>query len=203
MNEDDGGGTPAPADLDQGRLFFLRARHRPGPPVSEVTVYSEPSTCAWTAQPLCQVRDGGTIRRVPSSAASPEAASTVDCRIIRRRWRSRNGVKLPALMARFPKPFWWRPDPDKPWRGDWPVVPEGIDDRYPDLVPDFQLWRDEFERPFRRLDHDAQVLQQQFWRQHVALIGGGLLATMLGAYQAATGGGNQGVAAAQAVLTGV
>jgi len=112
-------------------------------------------------------------------------------------------VKLPALMARFPKPFWWRPDPDKPWRGDWPVVPEGIDDRYPDLVPDFQLWRDEFERPFRRLDHDAQVLQQQFWRQHVALIGGGLLATMLGAYQAATGGGNQGVAAAQAVLTGV
>jgi hypothetical protein len=112
-------------------------------------------------------------------------------------------VKLPALVARFPKPFWWRPDPDNPWAGDWPVLPQDADERYPQLVPDFQLWRDELERPFRRLDHDAQLLQHQFWRQQVALIAGGLLATALGAYQAATGGGNQGVAAVQAVLTGV
>jgi hypothetical protein len=116
--------------------------------------------------------------------------------------RFRTGVKLPALVARFPKPFWWRPDPDGPWPGDWPVLPDGADQRYPQLVADFRLWRDEFERPFRRLDHDAQLLQHQFWRQQVALIVGGLLATVLGAVQAAGGGGNQGLAAGQAVVTG-
>jgi hypothetical protein len=112
-------------------------------------------------------------------------------------------VKLPALFARFPKPFWWRPDPSKPWPDDWPAVPDEAIDRYPQLVPDLQLWRDEFEERFRRLDHGAQILQQQFWRQQVALILGGLLATALGAYQAALGGGLEGLAAAQAVLTGV
>ena len=113
------------------------------------------------------------------------------------------GMKWPALVARFPKPFWWRPDPDEPWDGDWPVLPEGADQLYPQLVPDFQIWRDRFERTFRRLDHDAQLLQQQFWRQQVTLIAGGLLATALGAFQAANGGGNRGVAAALAVLAGL
>lgn len=112
-------------------------------------------------------------------------------------------MKLPALVARFPKPFWWRPDPDKSWAGDWPVLPEDADDRYPELVPEFRIWRDRFERLFRRLDHDAQLLQQQFWRQQVTLIAGGLLATALGAFQAANGGGNRGVAAALAVLAGL
>jgi Protein of unknown function (DUF4231) len=112
-------------------------------------------------------------------------------------------MKLPVLFARFPKPFWWRPDPKEPWPDDWPVVSEEAVHCYPNLVPDFQLWRDEFEQRFRRLDHDAEIIQQQFWRQQVALILGGLLATALGAYQAAWGGGLEGVAAAQAVLTGV
>jgi hypothetical protein len=112
-------------------------------------------------------------------------------------------MKLPALVTRFPKPFWWRPNPDNPWAADWPVLPQDAEERYPQLVPDFQLWRGELERPFRRLDHDAQLLQHQFWRQQVTLIIGGLSATALGAYQAATGGGNQGVATAQAILTGV
>jgi Protein of unknown function (DUF4231) len=112
-------------------------------------------------------------------------------------------MKLPALMARFPKPFWWRPDPDQPWPRDWPVLPPDADELYPQLVPDFQIWRVELERPFRRLDHDGQLLQQQFWRQQVTLIAGGLLATGLGAFQAANGGGNRGVAAALAVLAGL
>jgi Protein of unknown function (DUF4231) len=112
-------------------------------------------------------------------------------------------VELPALIARFPKPFWWRPDPAKPWPDDWLVLPQDAAERYPQLESDFQLWRDELEQPFRRLDHDAQLLQQQFWRQQVTLILGGLLATVLGAVQAANGGGNRGVAAAQAALTGL
>ena len=111
-------------------------------------------------------------------------------------------MKWPALVARFPKPFWWRPDPDEPWDGDW-VLPEDADQLYPQLVLDFQIWRDRFERTFRRLDHDAQLLQQQFWRQQVTLIAGGLLATALGAFQAANGGGNRGVAAALAVVAGL
>jgi Protein of unknown function (DUF4231) len=114
----------------------------------------------------------------------------------------RGGVRRPALVARFPKPFWWRPKPDQPWPDDWPVVPVDADARYPLLAADFRLWREELERPFRRLDHDAQVLQHQFWRQQVALIAGGLLATVLGTVQAVSGGGVPAVAAAQAVLTG-
>ncbi|HEX6526159.1 MAG TPA: DUF4231 domain-containing protein [Streptosporangiaceae bacterium] len=112
-------------------------------------------------------------------------------------------MKRPALVVRFPKPFWWRPDPDGPWSEDWPVLPEDADERYPQLVPDFQIWRNKLERPFRRLDHEAQLLQHQFWRQQVTLIVGGLLVTALGAYQAASGGGNKGTAAAQAVLAGL
>ncbi len=112
-------------------------------------------------------------------------------------------MKRPALVERFPKPFWWRPDPNEPWGGDWPVLPPDADDRWPELVPDFQIWRDQLERPFRRLDHEAQLLQHQFWRQQVTLIAGGLLVTAFGAYQAASGGGNKAVAAAQAVLAGL
>lgn len=108
-------------------------------------------------------------------------------------------MKRPALVERFPKPFWWRPDRDEPW----PVVPADADDNYPELIPDFKIWRDTLEQPFRRLDHEAQLLQNQFWRQQVTLIIGGLLATGLGAYQAAAGGGNKGVAAAQAVIAGL
>ena len=111
-------------------------------------------------------------------------------------------MELPALVARFPRPPWWRPDPAAPWSSDWPLLPDGVEERYPQLASDFQLWRDEFEQQFRRLDHEAQMLQNQFWRQQVVLIIGGLVATTLGAYQAARGGGQEAVAAVQALLTG-
>jgi conflict system pore-forming effector with SLATT domain len=55
---------------------------------------------------------------------------------------------------------------------------------------------------FRKLDHRARILQNQFWRQHLALIIGGLLATSLGAIQAAVGGGVEALAVAQVLLTG-
>ena len=100
-------------------------------------------------------------------------------------------MKRPALVVRFPKPFWWHPNPDEPWDEDWPVLPEDADDRFPELIPDFKIWREKIERPFRRLDHEAQLLQNRFWRQQVTLIAGGLAATVLGAWQAARGGGTK------------
>jgi hypothetical protein len=112
-------------------------------------------------------------------------------------------MRRPALFARFPRPFWWHPDPGTPWPDDWPVIPNAADDRYPLLAADLRLWREELEAPFRRLDHEAQLLEHQFWRQRTTLILGGLLATTLGAFQAARGGGNEYVAAAQAVVTGL
>jgi hypothetical protein len=110
---------------------------------------------------------------------------------------------MPALLARFPKPFWWRPDPEAVWPNDWPVLPETAESMYPALASDFLIWRNGLEQDFRRLDHLAQVKQQQFWRQQVTLIVGGLLATILGATQATLGGGQHVLAAVQAVLAGL
>lgn len=74
---------------------------------------------------------------------------------------------------------------------------------YPVLAPDLAFWYDNLESRFRRLDHQAQILQNQFWRQNVALIIGGLAATTLGAVQTAVGGHVAGLAIGQAVLTGI
>ena len=111
--------------------------------------------------------------------------------------------RRPALLERFPRPFWWRPDPDSEWADDWPVLRVGAEARYPCLASDFRLWAEACEQRFRRLDHEAQVRQHQFWRQQVTLLLGGLVATALGAYQAARGGGNLSVALAQALVTGL
>jgi hypothetical protein len=92
---------------------------------------------------------------------------------------------------------------DEEWADDWPVVRREQLDEYPALAGDLAVWGEQLEPRFRRLDHRAQILQNQFWRQHVALIAGGLVATSLGAIQAAVGGGVVGLAVAQAVLTGV
>ena len=106
------------------------------------------------------------------------------------------------LLARLPR---LRPYPpmDDEWPDDPVVVrPEQLSE-YPALADDLRLWVEQFEPRFRRLDHRARVLQNQFWRQHGALILGGLVATVLGAVQAARGGGVEWLAALQAVLTGV
>jgi hypothetical protein len=97
---------------------------------------------------------------------------------------------------------------DVPWPGlDWAVVrPEGaqqLAEEYPALAADLAVWDGELEGRFRKLDHQAQVMQNQFWRQNITLIAGGLVATTLGAVQSAEGGGLVGVAIAQAVLTGL
>lgn len=110
--------------------------------------------------------------------------------------------RTPALLARFPKLF-WHPRVEDEWADDWPVVPPERVDEYPALRDDLTVWTEGMERRFRQLDHRAQLLQNQSWRQHVALIVGGLVATTLGAIQAAAAGGIEWLAVAQATLTGV
>ena len=134
----------------------------------------------------------------PASSGGQEPAPTVTAAVAkkpaRKNWR-------PALLRRFPKLF-WRRGIDQDWDNDWNVLEEEDRDKYPQLADDLAVWRNFLQLRFRRLDHTAQVLQNQFWRQSVALIIGGLVATSLGAVQAALGGGVVGLAVAQAVLAG-
>jgi hypothetical protein len=118
------------------------------------------------------------------------------------RYRRRRRRPRPALFSRLPKLF-WRSSADEPWPGDWPVVREQHLEEYPALAADLAVWLTQVEPRFRRLDHRAQILQNQFWRQHLALITGGLVATSLGVIQAAMGGGVPAVAVAQAMVAGV
>jgi hypothetical protein len=115
--------------------------------------------------------------------------------------KKKRRIHRPALIARFPKLF-WHPSLDAKWANDWPVVPPEQPGEYPELAADLAVWREQLEPRFRRLDHQAQILQNQFWRQHVALIVGGLVATSLGTIQAAAGGGVVLIAVAEALLTG-
>ena len=110
--------------------------------------------------------------------------------------------RSPALLARFPKLFGRLPSVDQDWDDDWCVLREEDRTRYAQLADDLAVWRGFVKPRFRRLDHTAQILQNQFWRQNVALIVGGVVATSLGVIQATLGGGVVGLAAAQAVLTG-
>jgi uncharacterized protein DUF4231 len=108
----------------------------------------------------------------------------------------------PALVARFPRLF-WRPAEDEAWDSDRPLVPPQSLDDYPWLSTDLMAWPDLLEHRFRRYDHQAQILQNRFWRQRVLLIAGGLLATSLATVQAASGGGHVWLAVPQTVLTGL
>jgi hypothetical protein len=108
----------------------------------------------------------------------------------------------PALLKRFPRLFPRSPE-DEPWPGDRPLVPPESLTKYQTLESDIALWTRQLEPRFLKLDHRAQNLQNQFWRQRVMLIAGGLLATSLATIQAAVGGGNVYLAASQAVLTGL
>jgi hypothetical protein len=108
----------------------------------------------------------------------------------------------PALLKRFPRLF-RQPPVDEKWPGDRPLVPLESLTNYRTLEADIALWIKQLEPRFRKLDHRAQNMQNQFWRQRVMLIAGGLLATSLATVQAALGGGNVYLAASQAVLTGL
>jgi len=115
--------------------------------------------------------------------------------------RTARKSRRPALLYRFPKLF-WSPPIDEEWATDWQVVREQDQADYPQLAADLAVWLKVLKPRFLRLDHTAQILQNQFWRQNVALIVGGLVATALGAAQAALGGGVVALAVAQALITG-
>lgn len=135
----------------------------------------------------------------PNAGGGQEPASTTVMAGVAKKRAKKN--RRPALLYRFPKIF-WRPTIDKDWPNDWVVLKQKDREKYPQLASDLDVWLDVIKPRFRRLDHVAHVMQNQFWRQNVALIVGGLVATSLGAVQAALGGGVVGLAVAQAVLTG-
>jgi hypothetical protein len=103
-----------------------------------------------------------------------------------------------VLFKRFPKLSRY-PKPHEAWARDSSLV----SDEHPALADDLRVWTERVEVRFRVLDHTAIIEQNRFRRQHVALIFGGLLATTLGAVQAAAGGGVLPLAVAQALLTGL
>jgi hypothetical protein len=137
--------------------------------------------------------DGSPIGEMAGPAVAP-AFPTSDRHPARKKRR-------PALLYRFPKLF-WSPPIDQEWEDDWPVVRDQDVVDYPQLAGDLTVWLKVLKPRFMRLDHRAQILQNQFWRQNVTLIAGGLVATSLGAVQAGLGGGVAGIAVAQAVITG-
>jgi Protein of unknown function (DUF4231) len=109
--------------------------------------------------------------------------------------KPKSRLRLPALLARLPRvPF--RPGED------WPVVPAdsaGFDA----LGDDLALWRSTLEGRFREVDHEALRLQNRFWLLQLLFIAGSATASILGAIQAAVGGGNVALATAGAILSGL
>src|SRR5262249_13039077 len=108
----------------------------------------------------------------PAVGGGQESASTTVMAAAPKKSAKKN--RRPALLRRFPKLF-WRPGIDRDWDNDWIVLEEEDRDKYPLLADDLAIWGDLLRFRFRRLDHTAQVLQNQFWRQNVALIIGGLV----------------------------
>lgn len=100
-----------------------------------------------------------------------------------------------ALFKRFPS-IRWRP------KTDWPLVGSDHWPEYPELADDLGILERELVPTFRKLDREALRLQNSFRRQHLTLILGGGLATILGALQAALGGGVAWAGTLEAVLGG-
>jgi uncharacterized protein DUF4231 len=74
--------------------------------------------------------------------------------------------------------------------------------QFPELAGDLEILEDELVPALRELDREAQRLQNSFRLQHLTLILGGSLATILGALQAAAGGGVAWAGTLEAVLGG-
>lgn len=104
-------------------------------------------------------------------------------------------LRPPALLARLPKAR-WRPGED------WPVVPAERFE-FTTIDAELALWDRDLEKRFRPLDHEAQRLQNRFLLLNLVLIFGSVAATVLGAVQAAIGGGNIWLAVFGALLSGL
>jgi hypothetical protein len=87
-------------------------------------------------------------------------------------------LKRIALFKRLPMLF-WRP------RKDNQIVAPEIQNNYPDFKADFDVLEQNLLPYFRELDNEALRAQNQFRRQQIILIVGGVIASTLGAVQAA------------------
>ena len=89
-------------------------------------------------------------------------------------------LKRITLFKRLPMLF-WRPKKDK----DHQIVEPDIQNSYSDFKADFDALEQNLMPYFRELDNEALHAQNQFRRQQIILIVGGVIASALGAVQAA------------------
>ncbi|MGH9767670.1 MAG: DUF4231 domain-containing protein [Blastocatellia bacterium] len=82
-----------------------------------------------------------------------------------------------TLFKRLPTPR-WRPKEDDQ------ILPLDAQNRFPELKSDFDFLEQELMPGFRRLDNEALRAQNQYRRQQVILIAGGVIVATLGAVQA-------------------
>jgi hypothetical protein len=83
-----------------------------------------------------------------------------------------------TLFKRLPMLFWRQKENEQ-------IISLKDQDKYPDFKADFEILERELMPYFRQLDNEALRAQNQFRRQQVILIVGGVIATTLGAIQAA------------------
>jgi Protein of unknown function (DUF4231) len=84
-----------------------------------------------------------------------------------------------TLFKRLPKLRW------TPGENPQEIVKPETQNQFPDLKSDFEILEETLMPRFRNLDNEALRAQNQFRRQQIILIVGGVGATTLGAVQAA------------------
>jgi hypothetical protein len=89
----------------------------------------------------------------------------------------------PAFLIQRPRLIW------KPG-GPSPLVKTELRPKWPELAEDFTTLDEVLVPVYDKLDADARRAQNSFRRGQVMIIGGGSVATALGAVQAALGGGS-------------
>jgi len=101
----------------------------------------------------------------------------------------------PAFLTQRPKLRW---KPGEPY----PLVDKELRPQWPALEEDFTTLDEILVPVYDELDADALRAQNSFRRGQVMLIGGGSVATALGAVQAALGGGSLAIGILGAIVAG-
>jgi hypothetical protein len=83
-----------------------------------------------------------------------------------------------VMLKRFPNLL--RP----PAKVNYPILPVEEQNKYPDFSQDFELLNSELEPYFEALDYEALRTQNEFHREQVIVILGGVVLTLLGTLQA-------------------
>jgi hypothetical protein len=147
-----------------------------------------PAVVAAAATGLITVFD---VRRGPE-----ELRALIRSRLQSKQRRSRPKFKRPALLKRFPLP-WYRPPPPYPFVKD--------EDRAaaPLLAAEVTALDEMIAPRFRKLDVESLRAQHLFRFGIVVLIVGSAAATALGSVQAALGGGQLGIGVAEGIVGAV